>query len=245
MSLETAREIRKQLDISKFKGKVAFAGRGEPTLTKNFDIILDIFIENNPLYKIHIISNGKRIDLLERFFNKDNISFTYDVYSTDIKEYEKIKLKYKKYKNIYVGYRPDTGLLYNEYFGRPKKIKFRKTENLDGFTNRGGFLGKKEEDIFLHTDYGCAKLVYNLLINWNGDYNLCCDDWNPIVLGNIFDESIEDYTNHNETLNHYRKTHFCENTREGLQVCESCSRRAPVQEPDKKDYLNLIKINEA
>ena len=244
MSLETAREIRKQLDSSKFKGEVYFAGRGEPTLTKNFDIILDIFIENNPGYKLRITTNGKRIDLLERFFNKEKISFTYDVYSTDIEKYKKIKFKYKKYKNIKVRHRPDTGLLYNEFFVN-KKVKFRNSENLDGFTNRGGFLGKKEEDIFLYTDYGCAKLVYNLFINWNGDYNLCCDDWNPIILGNIFDESIEDYTNYNETLNHYRKTHFCENTREGLQACESCSRRAPVQEPDKKDYLNLIKLNEA
>ena len=67
MSLDTAREIKNQLDNLHFKGKVIFAGRGEPTLTKNFDEILDIFLENEPNYRVQVTTNGKKIDDLKSF----------------------------------------------------------------------------------------------------------------------------------------------------------------------------------
>ena len=242
MSLDTAREIRNQLNDSKYSNKVIFAGRGEPTLTKDFDKIIEIFLEDNPKYQVQITTNGKRIDLLKKFWNDPNFIVHYDLYMTDEDEAVRVKDTYKEYMNFKFSWKPDTGLNFDEHpIVKPDRRK-RSTSSREGMTNRAGFLGENTFSEF--EDNTCSKLVYNMYIDWNGNYNLCCDDWNPLILGNIFEENIEDFINYNENLNGYRKKHFCENSRKGLPACQTCNRRSPVTGNDREDYMNLIKMNE-
>lgn len=245
MSLETAEKIRSNLDEINFTKRVGFAGRGEPTLTKNFVEILRIFTENNPKFSIQVTTNGKKLDELEEFFDHPNLYFHYDVYSTDksfaMAEHE----RYSSVKNVNIMWRPDDGRSY-ETHGRenegPRKRKFESWgPSTQGFTNRGGVLGDNK---FTIIDKGCAKLISNIFIDWNGNYNLCCDDWNPLVLGNIFEESIEDFINHNETLSYYRKQHFCNNTRDGLPACQTCNRIAPPPSHILNTIQEMIKMDE-
>lgn len=241
MSLDTAREIRNQLNDSKYSKKVIFAGRGEPTLTKNFDEILNIFLENGPNYQVQVTTNGKKIDALKKFFNDDRVGFAYDIYTPDASEANRIVEKYSEYSNIRLIRKPDYGLNFDQ-FVKSNNARRGLTGSIEGMTNRAGFLGENTFDEF--EDNACAKLVYNMYIDWNGNYNLCCDDWNPLILGNIFEETIEEFINYNENLNGYRKKHFCENSRKGLPACQTCNRRSPVTGDDREDYMNLIKMNE-
>ena len=241
MSLDTAREIKNQLDNLHFKGKVIFAGRGEPTLTKNFDEILDIFLENEPNYRVQVTTNGKKIDDLKKFFNDARVRFSYDIYTPDESEANRIIEKYNEYSNIRLIRKPDYGLNFDQ-FTKGKSVRRGLTGSKEGMTNRAGFLGENTFDEF--EDNACAKLVYNMYIDWNGNYNLCCDDWTPLILGNIFEENIEEFINYNENLNGYRKKHFCENSRKGLPACQTCNRRSPVTGDAREDYMNLIRMNE-
>ena len=242
MSLDTAREIRNQLDNLNYSKKVIFAGRGEPTLTKDFDKIIEIFLKDNPEYQVQITTNGKRIDVLKKFWNDPNFIVHYDLYTTDEAEAVRIQDAYKEYKNFKFSWKPDTGLNFDELPIIKSTWRKKSTSSREGMTNRAGILGENTFDEF--EDNTCSKLVYNMYIDWNGNYNLCCDDWNPLILGNIFEENIEEFINYNENLNGYRKKHFCENSREGLPACQTCNRRAPVTGDDREDYMNLIKMNE-
>jgi len=243
MSFETAREIRNQLDNSNYSKKVIFAGRGEPTLTKDFVKIIEIFLENDPKYSVQLTTNGKRIDALKRFWNDPNFIVHYDLYMTDEDEAKSVEYAYREYKNFKFSWKPDNGLNFDELpIIKNKSKKITGTSSQEGMTNRAGFLG--ENTFSTISNKSCAKLVYNMYIDWNGNYNLCCDDWTPLILGNIFEENIEDFINYNENLNGYRKKHFCENSREGLPACQTCNRNAPVVGDDRDDYMNLIRMNE-
>jgi len=249
MSIDTAKEIIKQIENCNFKGKVTFAGRGEPTLTKNFDKIVQLFLECANIKQVNITTNGKRLHLLEKFLEPYGNKFKvkYDVYTTDEKQQRLILEKYKNYENVHVDIKPDVGLNYNEYAtpktsGNNPNVKSKYgTGNIEGMTNRAGFLG---ESFYDFTDKSCRKLTHIIYINWNGDYNLCCDDWTPLVLGNIYKENISEFLNYNETISYYRKKLVCENSREGLPACQNCNRNAPLNKEVRVDVENLIKMDE-
>ena len=255
MSVETAVEIRRQLEDINFSGKIALIGRGEPTLCKNIKEIVSVFSEGQPAWGLRLTTNGKKIDSLEEFFNTKKIFFTYDIYTTDVDEQNAIVEKYKDVTNVRTALKPDTGLAYNEVRKTGRKSskvmehrerlwhegKYAGSGSLLGFTNRAGALGETSFDF---PDKGCAKLVHQIYIDWNGNYNLCCDDWNPLVLGNIYEESIGKFISSNETLHHYRKSHFCENKREGLPACQTCNRVSPVIPEIKENIKQMIMMDE-
>lgn len=235
ISLETARIIRSQLDDLDWTGSVVFAGRGEPTLTKDFDKILDIFLDGNPSWFVKVTTNGKRLDSLSRFFNNSKIHFGFDCYTTDRNEFERLRQQYVKYFNIFIAWKPDIG----EKFDHPF---YETIEKMAHMSNRAGFLAGDKPEKSDDPIQGCQKLTWNMYINWNGDYNLCCDDWTPLVLGNIFDEPIAQFFEHNETLNRYRKQHFLENSREGLPACQNCTRYSLYNNDHEKYQLKYTKF---
>lgn len=233
MSLDTAKEIRKQIDEMEFSQSIIFAGRGEPTLTKDFDKLLDIFLENNPAYHIKVTTNGKRLDSLERFFNNSKVHFGLDCYSTDREEFLRLTDKYMNCMNIFVAWKPDIGLPYTD----PAYDKYPMFGNL---SNRAGALEgtAKAPDQTIHS---CHKLIWNMYIDWNGNYNLCCDDWTPLVLGNIFEETIYEFIETNETLSRYRRQHFMNNSRVGLPGCENCTRYSLFGEDKHSGDIDIVK----
>jgi len=244
MSIETAKTIRQQLEDIKFAGKIYIAGRGEPTLTKNFPEILRVFLESSPRYEVTVTTNGKRIDDCEEFYGHPNLQIKYDLYATDVKEQERVYKKYGDVPNLKINKKPDWGLLYNDLpsgVGEFKQLKRESQGNLQGLTNRGGFLGETGYEI---TDASCVKVLTIIYINWNGEYNLCCDDWEPISLSNIWEESIADYVENNLILNKYREQLICQNSREDLHACSNCNRNSPVKNEDKEKVNFIFKMRE-
>lgn len=210
ISEEVSREIRKQLDESGYDRFISITGRGEPTLTKNFDKILDILLKGDRKYGAYMNTNGKKLEKYEKyipFFSWINL----DVYDVDKSVYEKQKERYSKHKNVIVKYRPDVGIDYGEYNEEFKK----------DFSNRGGFLKSSKKNNCEGST--CGFVFEKLFINLNGDFNLCCDDWTPTIMSNIYKESIPEYVNQNTKLKEYRESHKA-GRRDLLDVCKNCDR---------------------
>lgn len=247
MSLETAAEIKRQLELYNFTGALSITGRGEPTLHPQINELVDLFLKDSR-FETRVTTNGKKLNKLEKYFGmyEGRLRIIYDVYDVDQDYFYSEKQKYLKYSNVSVKWKPDygaAGIVEPEEFwaGLHRRTDYSHEKN-DEFkfisvSNRGGYIEKKKYNFL---DNSCVKLSKGIYIDWNGNYNLCCDDWTPLVLGNIFQEDIKEFVNNNETLTHYRKKHLCENTRDGLPACQTCDRNTPVKPEIKEAMLDLI-----
>lgn len=227
MSVETCNKIREHLDDCNYDKMVSITGRGEPTLTNNFNKILDVLLTDDAKYRCYMYTNGKNLHLYEDYIHKFWKIYL-DVYVDDVSYYKHQVEKYNQYNNVQVLFKPDKGVNY---------IECNNSINTK-FSNRGGFLKTKNKPITV--DHPCAFLFQKMFINWNGDYNLCCDDWEEqIVMSNIMDQSIHEYVNHNEKLNMYREQHF-NNNRNILSVCKSCDRSYKLKSNIYKNIKQII-----
>jgi len=187
MSLETAREIRKQLDEIKFTGEVSITGRGEPTLHQYFEELSEIFLENRT-WTLKINTNGKRLnEYVETIWQYDKI--TYNLYDHTEAQVKEIKDFYKKYKDKVTVYH------------KPIDMRWYEKSDQFTFTNRGGSFPTNHLP-----SYGkCDTIFLKIWIDWDGTYRLCCHDWKEkISMGNIFDQSIKEYVENNPMLQEYR-----------------------------------------
>lgn len=186
MSLETAREIRKQLDEIQFTGEVSITGRGEPTLHQDFEELSNIFLKDRT-WKLKINTNGKKLnEYIDTIWQYDRI--TYNLYDHTEDEVKEIKNFYEKYKGKVTVYY------------KPINMKWSDPSNYT-FTNRAGsFLTNN-----LPSYSKCDTIFLKVFIDWNGTYRLCCHDWKEkISMGNIFDQSIKEYVENSPMLQEYR-----------------------------------------
>jgi radical SAM protein with 4Fe4S-binding SPASM domain len=71
--------------------------------------------------------------------------------------------------------------------------------------------------------YPCRLIFSDLNIAWDGDYLLCCADFDAkIKLGNINDTSMADFWKNNPTLKKYREKHLKSESHE-LELCRDCT----------------------
>ncbi len=69
--------------------------------------------------------------------------------------------------------------------------------------------------------YPCSELFWRLIIFWNGDTTVCCEDINgALVIGNVRQTSIKELWNSHE-INRIRRLHL-EKHFAALPVCEAC-----------------------
>lgn len=201
MSLDTAKEIRKQLDDLKYKGIVSITGRGEPTLHPKFEELSNIFIKDRS-WVLKINTNGKKInDYIDTIWEYDQIF--YNLYDHTKKELDQIFKIYEKHFH---------------------KIKLNHTPiNMDWaekkyFTNRAGSF--KTNNIPSSSD--CDMIFLKMFIDFDGTYRLCCEDWKEkISLGNIYDQTISEYIENNTILQKYRLKLAAGDR--SLSPCNGCS----------------------
>lgn len=200
MSMETAREIAKQLHEISFKGIVSITGKGEPTLHNDFEALVECF--DGP-WSLKINTNGKRFEkykdcIISKF---DTVFFNCYEYSEE--EYlEKVK-ELDSYPNVVVKWRPNN----IQWF-----------DDAPRYTNRGGSFPTN----YRPEEQRCDVIFHKVFIDYNGIYRLCCEDWkDEITMGNIHDESILDYVENNEKLKSYRRA-LVKGDRSS-SPCSSCS----------------------
>lgn len=202
---------------------IFIAGRGEPTLHNNFSELLTKFIDFRDatgLVDICVHTNGAKLDKhLEAMSKLD--AFTYNIYDETKSVQQKIK-KYKSLKNINF---------------KDKRTSFTKKK----FSSRAGSI--ELDDIFKSKGsthvYGkmCKKPFQTIYVNWNGDYNLCCDNWKDIVvLSNIFKESLKDYATHNKKLLDYQEDLLSFNR--SMHPCSTCDRVFKINANNAKIFMS-------
>ena len=213
MSIDTVEALIDQLDGLPALHTLHFAGRGEPTLHKYCGEMMELFSkyqrDKRPNLKFDFVTNGKRLDQFKDCLKIANIKL--NIYDESTMTPREAWSKYKSWGNI-------------ELFDRRTSNRWSGIHPL-GYHNRGGYVNinmTRTADLD-HERYGllCEKPFYVLYVNWNGEYNLCCNDWNDIqVLGNIFDTPIEQFIFSDE-LKQYQQTVVRGRL---LNPCASCNR---------------------
>ena len=209
MSLDTVYVLKKQL--KGFLGQIQLCGSGEPTLNPNILEICNILKEFNT----EVVTNGD-------CFTKNK--FTVDqllhagVDNILISDYDKnpfFKELELRYEQVKVRRHYDDGSdKYDEY----------------NFTNRGGLMFEG------YTDNPCYYPTYQVIIDWNGELILCCNDWlrKQKPFGNIHDNHILAIWN-NEEYRNIRKNLLAGN-RSLHDPCKSCSAKGTVMGEESAIY---------
>ena len=217
MSLDTVELIAKHLDEIEFGGDVVLSGKGEPTLHQYFEEAVNILSKFNLL----LITNGKNLKQYEHLIPKFS-SVHYDIYDLDptliTNEWE------GRYNNLHLDHRPDYGI----------EVKTETPYGLN-MSSRG----YEEHITKTLDDTTCSIIFERIIIDWNGDYNLCCHDWfNRISLGNIKTETISEYIEENPMLMSYR-TNLVEGNRKDLTVCKNCDKLCPIETNTYKGLMDM------
>ncbi len=227
MSIETAKSLAETLIRCEYTGLVSISGYGEPLLHKQIFNIIAEFTKRN--IKTRLYTNG---DLL----------YTEKVSANIL---DRLKLE-EIVVTTYNG--PTRYNLYNEFLLKKFKLtKFRirskyVTEVKENdvsvvYWNRAGTVFKSVNDNQIY----CHRPLHEAMIDWDGTVLTCCEDWvRETKYGNILETPFEEIWNHNQELNHYRKT-LVGGNRKDLSVCKECNYRDKDYSVISEDWNGVFK----
>ncbi len=214
MSLDTLDVILASIKDLNQDITIQLAGRGEPTLHNKFGKILERlleFREETPGFRIEMNTNGARMKRYKKLMDQiDRV--TYNIYPESKVKYEDAAEKYNA----------DNWLVKDKV--RPDERKWK---------TRAGYIPITEintQSFDPVPRYGklCHKPFEVVYINYNGDYNLCCDVWKDIeTLGNVRTEPIKVYYASNKRLLEYRG-HLLKGERK-IDPCKDCNIRCSYE----------------
>jgi len=189
------------------------SGRGEPTLHPRFSDVLDKLSD----FKVKLSTNGNRVD---RYLDKIN-----ELHKVDYSIYDESKLTPQEAVNKYDFHIVD-----------------KRTSAKNLYHNRAGAIENRlTQSNPRHPKYGlfCEKPFCVVYINYNGDYNLCCNEWfNPTVLENVHTQTIKEYLSENSLLKSFQKD-LLEGKRE-RSPCKGCNKQ---MHPKAVDFLDKLYYN--
>jgi len=169
MTLDTVDYITKRLKEINYTGRLGLSGFGEPmTHSEIWSVILLLSASDA---QIELITNGDYLNVeVVRILHHTGVSkFLVSLYDgpQQIQKFEKMFDK--------AGV-PDALILRHRY------------NTNENFNNRGGLLWKAK------VEGPCYLPFYKLMINWNGDYHVCSNDWVGLTAElNVQKTSIEDF----------------------------------------------------
>lgn len=206
MSIDTVKKfierVREYYDTTKHKVTVSLSGKGESTIHKQFKEIVLLLAKNKDVLRLQILTNGallyKYRDLIPLF---DRVR--YNNYKNDNNKNKEELIKIIKSSPNCEIVEIDNNLEWHQVIN---------------FTNRVGVLSESTKAI----EYNyCHKLFNKLMIETDGSYLLCCDDWKQNKLyGTIFDKSFKTYLLSSELRKARR--HIKKGVRE-IAPCNTCT----------------------
>lgn len=192
MSVDTAKEIARQLKSFNYQGFICFGGHGEPSLNPNLEEIVNILKD----FKPQLITNGINLDK-EVWERLDKIAQI----KVSVHDWNNVSFFKDKFKNTNAWFR-------NHDAKNPELNLF----------NRGGYLGKPPVKI----ERICHLPWYWIFIDCDGKYLECANDWEHTTESerSIFNTNIKDF--YLEVLEPIREKMDAEGKRQNIKCCQNC-----------------------
>lgn len=194
MSMETASALGRQLAEAEFDGEIHVTGFGEPLTHPQF-VELIASISQHWSDNIEVTTNGDRIQTSAELINS---IYAAGVNRLTVDSYDG-KDQYNDYKHMMRHWPNDRWRIRNHY-DDPNKDKDTLIAEYN-FNNRAGNSAKGEV-----YENQCYLPFYKIMIDWNGDLVLCCNDWQRAsgTFGNINKQSLSELWLHDD-LNNIRR----------------------------------------
>jgi radical SAM protein with 4Fe4S-binding SPASM domain len=224
MNIETAKNIADQLDQLNFSGIVNISGTGEPLLTKYITDIVSEFGKRG--IHIEIVTNG---DVLKRRKGPELIK---SLYTAGLKQFvvsmydgpEQIE----EFKTLF----KSCGIQENSYSLRDRWYDESEDYGLL-YTNRAGNIGFEnlsdiaKEKLMKSGKSACFYTHYAMMIDWNGDALLCCQDMynRTIKFGNVNDKQLIDIWRDAKLMEFRNKL---KNGERSMSPCNGCNANGKV-----------------
>jgi MoaA/NifB/PqqE/SkfB family radical SAM enzyme len=162
-------KLVEQLNSQNYSGSITLCGFGEPLMHKNINTIINILRKSNAT--IELITNGELLTKKKL----DNL-FLNGLDFINVSIYES---KYvKKITDLLSQLREEQYLIRDRYLGKIKIVDRKNIITSSVKTNKSR---------------SCWLPSYKMIINYNGDVMLCCNDWTRTnVFGNIYNTDIWD-----------------------------------------------------
>jgi len=177
MPLEMIELIVKQAVDHRFKGTILFAGRGESSCHPQYVEAFNLLHHRMRQYKTQVTTNGYKIDKYWDMYYKHLDKLILNTYGTK-EEYDRRVKMYPKLKNVNV-----------EHHFKPEGLSIEEINNLPphrdnnngkayryAFNHRCGLMGEAPSN-----NLPCMHPLNGIFINFNGEMQMCCNDWDPQV----------------------------------------------------------------
>ena len=224
MDVSLAENIASQLADLDFKGIVNISGTGEPTLTKHITDIVKQFGDRG----IHteIVTNG---DVL---VGKKGKQLIQDLYSSGLCQFVISMYDGPEQVEIFHNLFAECGIDKSSYSLRDRWYDESEDYGLL-YTNRAGNIGFEhlsdiaKEKLMKSGKSACFYTHYSMMIDWNGDALLCCQDMynRTVKFGNVKDKSLIDIWT-DAKLTEYRNK--LKNGDRSLSPCSNCNANGQI-----------------
>lgn len=196
MPAETWGKIINELGAINFYGRISLHFYGEPLLDKRLPELIKYARLKCPNAYIFISTNGDFLD--EKLFRNLIQSGVNQFFVTNYDD----------------GVKPQLTELEKNY---PAHISMRSYKDFLKINRTGEIFGKR---IVLNTP--CLRPSYQLVINWNGDVLLCCNDYYAICkFGNVNIQTISEIWNCKEFKDYRASLQM--GKRETISICKFCN----------------------
>ena len=204
------KELKKSFNYS---GRIAWSGYSEPMMHNKIYLLSKLTKKYLPECTLEIVSNGDFLNkkTIKKLFDNGLDHLRVSIYTNNktTKKFQKIRDELK---------------IHHNYFFIRERNKGRKLNFGLVLNNRGGAvnlrkIGIKEKKIFpLHQ--ACHYPLYKLFVNYNGDYQVCSNDWNKKkIVGNANNKTVFEVWYDEEFMN-LRKNLLKKNR--DIDPCKTC-----------------------
>jgi len=199
MPLASIYKIVDELKVLNYAGRISFHFFGEPLLDKRLPKIVDYTRKSLPFCQIRFSTNGDYLteDKLLELISAGMDVLTVTNYETiSNKKLELLSKKYKKY------------IIYRNLLDTSKEIRSRSDMRM--------------HDVNHKAMLPCYRPKNQLVINWEGDSVLCCNDfYKKYSFGNVKNDTIENIWNHKKLISMRRELSKA-GGRKSYKFCENC-----------------------
>lgn len=239
LPLETIEIVLQELRSIDFSGWIELAGRGESTLHKHFDTVVDMVTSGERKWKVRLTSNGYKID---EWWNSSVGQKLDQLYLNSYESNEEYTERQQKYVTLPSGgivkhYYKQDGFTIDQINNMPSYKEDGKHWK-HAFNNRAGYFknqDRRNEDLdytnlvtlpngkkIKVSESPCWHPMRQIFIDYEGNYQMCCNDWShQIKIGNVVERSLIDMYVNDPKLNRIR-WRLLNHDRNAILPCAKC-----------------------